>query len=84
MDRLKIFIDRLNKIGIDIQIYLNFPWTYLGEINKIKVTEIYGANHGFNIGYMPIKEDKKFEFDNIKEMFELIREYCNKETNEPV
>lgn len=35
-DKLKVFIERLKKIGINIELVGNYPWIYLHRINKKK------------------------------------------------
>lgn len=74
MKKIDIFIKRLNKIGIKIEIFCNYPWIYLDTINGKKVTEKYEAEHGFTIAFLPLK-DKELEFTNISEIFKLIRKY---------
>ena len=58
MDKLVVFIDRLKKIGINIQLTGNFPWIYIDTINGRKVTETFEANHGFTIAFLPIKKEQ--------------------------
>jgi len=80
MNKLTIFTNRLAKTGIDIELVGNFPWVYLDTINGKKVTEIYLANHGFTVMFIPIKLGQTHEFTNIKEIFKLIRKYKNETT----
>lgn len=73
---LTVLGDRLKKIGIDVKFGGNFPWIYLDYINGVRVKEkTSNSNHGFNIGWMPIRSDRPFKFANTKEMFDLIRKY---------
>jgi len=75
MNKLDIFVNRLNKIGIEIDFWNNFPWVYLTKINNKTVKEKYQSEYGFVIGYMPIKPDKDFQFTDLNEIFKIIRKY---------
>ena len=74
-DKIEVFIDRMKKLNINIELSGNFPWIYINKINDKRVTEIFQANHGFTIAFLPIKNDKEIEFTDIKEIFKLIRKY---------
>jgi hypothetical protein len=75
-DKIKVFVERLKKIGIDVKLSGNFPWIYLDEINGVRVTETFCANHGFTVMFLPGRNDSPpSEFTDIKEIFKLIREY---------
>ena len=76
--KLDVFIKRMMNLGIDIKLSGNVPWVYVDKINGVVVTEKFMANHGFTIGYYPIRKDQDFEFTNISEIFRLIREYVKK------
>jgi len=69
------FVDRLKKIGINLNLCANFPWIYIDKINNKKVVEKFQANHGFTLGYYPIKRDGDFKFSDLNEIFKLIRKY---------
>ena len=77
MEKLDIFIKRLNKIGITIELSGNYPWIYLCKINNIRVTETFLANHGFTIMFTPVRLGESSKFTDIKEIFKLIRLYTN-------
>ena len=77
--KLDIFVERLEKIGITIRLAGNFPWIYLDTINGKKVTERFQAEHGFTIGYYPIRHGQAFKFTDLKEIFKVIRQYREKE-----
>jgi len=74
-DKLTIFIRRLKKLNIDIELVGNYPWIYIDTINRKKVVEIYRGDHGFTIAFSPIRKDQEIEFTNIREIFKLIRKY---------
>ena len=78
-DKLKVFVDRLNKIGIEVKLSGNFPWVYLDEICGIRVKETFRANHGFTIMFLPGRNDSPVSnFTDITEIFNLIRKYAQK------
>lgn len=75
-DKLKTFIDRLNKIGVEIKLSGNYPWIYIDEICGQKVKEKFEANHGFTIMFLPTRNDSPVsDFTDITEIFKLIRKY---------
>ena len=75
MEKLTIFINRMKKIGIDIELFGNYPWIYIDTINGKKVKELFEGNHGFTIAFLPVKKDQKLEFTDINKIFKLIRKY---------
>ena len=78
MDKLTVFVDRLKRIGIDVELMGNYPWIYLDTINGEKVTERFMGNWGFTIAFLPIRVGKEIEFTDISEIFQLIRKYILK------
>ena len=42
------FVRRLRALGIVTTYVGNYPWIYLDTVNGVKVTEKYGANHGYH------------------------------------
>ena len=75
-DKLGVFIERLKKIGIDVKLSGNFPWVYLTEINGVRVTESFAANHGFTVMFLPGRNDSPpSDFTDTEEIFKLIRKY---------
>lgn len=75
-DILEIFIKRMDKLGIKIELICNYPWIYIYKINGKRVIEKFRGNHGFTIAFLPVKKRQKMEFTNISEIFCLIRKYC--------
>lgn len=73
MDKLTIFINRLKKLNINIELIGNYPWIYIDKINGKKVTERYLGNHGFTIMFNSTKQ-----FTDIREIFIIIRKYNDK------
>ena len=76
MDELTTFIDRLKRIGIELEISMNYPWLYINSINGKPVKEKFMAKHGFTIAFMPIiREDQSINFTDLGEIFKLNRKY---------
>jgi hypothetical protein len=80
MNEVKIFINRLKKIGIELELIGNVPWIYLSKVNGNRVQpEDYNANHGFTIAW----NRDKIELDSdTKQIFQVIRKYKTPERNE--
>ena len=78
-DKLTVFINRMQKLGIKIELAGNFPWIYIDKINGKRVTEKYLGNHGFTVMFLPIKLGQTHEFTNIGKIFKLIRKYATKD-----
>ena len=75
-DKIKVFVERLKKIGIEVKLQGNFPWVYIDEICGIKVKERFEGNHGFTLIFLPVRNDSPpSEFTDITEIFKLIRKY---------
>ena len=74
-NKLTIFIDRMKKLGINIELIGNYPWIYIHTINGVRVTERFMGNHGFTIAFTPVKLGEELSFTDIGEIFKLIRKY---------
>ena len=75
-DNIKVFVERLKKLGIEVKLVGNFPWVYIDEICGIKVREKLYGNHGFTLIFLPGRTDSPpSEFTDITETFKLIRKY---------
>lgn len=75
-DKITIFVNRMNKIGIDIKLKSNYPWIYIDEINGKHVIEKFQSDYGFTIAFSPIRKEQEIKFTDINKIFKLIREYC--------
>lgn len=75
MNKLDIFMGRMKKIGVDIDLLGNYPWIYIDRINGKRVMEKFEGNHGFTIAFLPIRKDQELNFTDIGEIFRLIRKY---------
>ena len=75
-DKIKVFVERLKKLGIEVKLVGNFPWVYIDEICGIKVKERLYGNHGFTLIFLPGRTDSPpSDFTDIGETFKLIRKY---------
>ena len=74
-DKLKVFVDRMKRININVKLVGNYPWIYIDDINGKRVTEKFEGNHGFTIAFLPVRIDRELEFTDISEIFKLIRKY---------
>jgi hypothetical protein len=75
-DKIRVFVERLKKIGIEVKLVGNYPWVYIDEICGIKVKEKFAGNHGFTIIFLPVRTDTPpTNFTDIGETFKLIRKY---------
>lgn len=75
MKRLETFVERLNKIGIQLELSANVPWIYIDKINGKKVKERFLANHGFTVAFTPVAYGSQMKFTDLKEVFKIIRKY---------
>lgn len=75
MQKLDVFVKRLKKIGIDVQLIGNYPWIYLDTVNGNKVKEKHESEHAFTMAFLPVRADRPFVFTDLKYIFEIIRKY---------
>jgi hypothetical protein len=76
MDILELFVKRMEKLNIKIELVANYPWIYIDKINDKKVVEKFRGDYGFTIAFYPIRKNQKMKFTDISEIFRLIRKYC--------
>lgn len=76
---LIIFVERLRKLNIEIELVSNFPLVYITKINKKSVLENLNSEHGFVIGYFSHKENWEYVFSNLKETFNLIKRFVKED-----
>ena len=81
MNEITVFVERLKKIDIHIELAGNAPWIYLDKVNgvRIKREDWYNANHGYCIAYYGVKmgEEPHLNWNTMKTTFKLIRKYKN-------
>lgn len=75
MEKINNFIKRLEKIGISVEIFANYPWIYLDKVNGNTVKEIFFSNHKFTLAFSGVKRFQEPSFTDITEIFKLIRKY---------
>ena len=73
--KLNTFIKRMEKLNINVELIGNYPWIYIHKINDKRVTEKFHADHGFTIGFLPIRVEQEFAFTDIGEIFKIVRKY---------
>jgi hypothetical protein len=83
-NEINIFIRRMKRIGIELQLVGNVPWIYLDSVNgnRVKKEDFVNANHGFNIGWYGITlgaEPRLIEDRDL--IFKMIRKYLTKTNN---
>jgi hypothetical protein len=67
------FTERLQALGISVQLGGNYPWLYIDYINGVRVTEKLHAEHGFCAFTMSEKVGTRWS--DRREVFKLIRKY---------
>ena len=77
MNEIEIFINRLKKIGIELELVGNVPWIYLNKVNGNKIQpEDYNANHGYTVAWYPVRLGEKPHLDkDLKRTFKILRKY---------
>lgn len=75
MDEAIKFIRRMQLLNISIELVNNAPWIYIKKINGKYVKETCMGEHGFTLGFMPVRVDGEFKFTDMKEIFKVIRKY---------
>ena len=77
MNEIEVFINRMKKIGIELELVGNVPWIYLDKVNGNRVKpEDYNANHGYTIAWHPVKLGDKPHLDSdLNRTFDIIRKY---------
>jgi hypothetical protein len=71
--RIKTFMSRLNKLGIDVTFAANYPWIYFDTINGKKVSGKFHANHGWTAFFIPVEIQGKVKFSDRREVFKKVR-----------
>ena len=77
MEKLDVFVKRMEKLGIEVKLVGNYPWIYIDEVNgkEIEEEDYFYGNHGFTIAFLPVRYGQPMEFTDIGKIFELIRNY---------
>ena len=77
MNEIDIFVNRLKKIGIEVELVGNIPWIYLNKVNGNRVkSEDYNANYGYTVAWYPVILGSEPHLDDdLKRTFGVIRKY---------
>lgn len=81
MNIIKKFIERLKKIGIEVELTSNVPWVYLESVNGNKVKEKQFSDHKFTIFLGPVSVEtpkgivRTYRIVEPKNTFKIIRKY---------
>lgn len=68
--KLTTLVNRLKKIGIELECISNYPWIYLAKVNGKTVHEKYMSDYGLTVAFQP-----DLQLINTEELFKLIRKY---------
>jgi hypothetical protein len=68
--KIEKLVSRLESIGIEVKLGLNYPWIYLNYVNNRAVKEIYYGDHGFTVAFA-----NQPNWLNLRRMFKIIRKY---------
>lgn len=74
-DKISIFKNRLKRLGIEIELVVNYPLVYITKINGNYVDDKFNSEHCFTLAYLPIRDNQEIQFTDLKEIFKLIRIY---------
>jgi len=74
IDNIKLFGDRLKKLGIEVELAGNYPWIYLDKVNGKKVEGKFLGNHGFTAFFLTNNRDNPYKITDTKIVFRKIRE----------
>jgi hypothetical protein len=79
MSEIEVFVNRLKKIGIEIELVGNIPWIYLERVNgnKIMIEDWINANHGYCVAWSGVRlgSEPHLNWPDIKHTFKIIRKY---------
>jgi len=73
MNLIDKFVNRLNRIGIEVTLIGNYPWVYMDTVNNKQIKENFRANHGFTVFFEPICKGQKVKFSDRRTVFRKIR-----------
>ena len=72
---LTLFLKRMKRLKINVQLSSNYPWIYMESINGRRVKDKFRSDHKFTIAFAPIRKDQIVKFTDISETFKIIRKY---------
>lgn len=75
MESVLIFKQRMQRLGIECVFSCNYPWVYLDSVDGNIVREKNMSKYKYTIGFLPVRSDQHFEFEDIGALFKIIRKY---------
>ena len=77
MNEINIFVERLKKIGIEVELIGNVPWIYLNKVNgNLVKKEDWTANYGYTVAWTGARYGDEPHLDkDLKRTFQIIRKY---------
>ncbi len=75
MTTINSFVNRLSKIGIQVELIGNYPWVYLDRVNGHKVEGYLWSDHEFTVFFRGPKLGQPDKITDIPAIFSKIREY---------
>lgn len=69
------FVQRLKRIGVDVELVGNYPWVYMTKVNGVPVTETFQSLHGFTAFHLVVED---FKWSDRRKVFAKIRELLSK------
>jgi hypothetical protein len=77
MNEIEIFVNRMKKIGIELELVGNIPWIYLEKVNGNRVRyEDYTSDYGYTIAWWPVRTGVEPHLDSdLSRTFDIIRKY---------
>ena len=82
IDLVSSFVSKLKRIGIEVELFGNYPWIYLDTVNGERVTERFMANHGFTAFFLSNDQRFRYTFTDSRKVFEKVREMVEKQKNQ--
>ncbi len=78
MTTISSFINRLKRIGVNVELGCNIPWIYMTRVNGERVVGTLHANHGFTVFFKAIRVGEVDKITDIPLIFNKIRETLRK------
>jgi hypothetical protein len=79
VNEITIFVERLKKIGIHVELAGNAPWIYLNTVNgnRVKPEDWVNANHGYCVAWYGVKygDTPHLNWIDMSTTFKIIRKY---------
>ncbi len=74
MTTIDSFYKRLKRIGIEVEMWGNYPWVYLVTVNGKKVHGTFESEHRFTVFFTGVKYGDRERITDIGIIFDKIRE----------